>query len=71
MSSIDIIDKIIELLTNQEEHTEVEIKEKLDIEEEKLRKILNFLKKYKFISYLGNGRIKISPEIKSLFLEEH
>lgn len=67
--SIQIIDKFLSFLADNEWHQLNEIQEKLGIPQEKLTLIVNFLEKYDFVT-CREGKVKINQQLKSLIKEE-
>ncbi|MFP3952362.1 MAG: hypothetical protein ACLFVP_09525 [Candidatus Bathyarchaeia archaeon] len=65
------MDKLEELLTylseNFHPHDIEDISEKIGVEVDKLRVMINFLVKYDFIQY-HSGKLKIDSELREIYL---
>jgi len=62
---LEKLDKIIEILSDEEEHTEEELRQATQLSEETLRVAVDFLIKYKFIVRSERG-LKITEVGKEL-----
>jgi len=63
---LEKLDKIIEILSDEKEHTEEELREATQLSEETLRLAVEFLVRYKFIARSVEGKLKITEAGKEL-----
>jgi len=57
---LEKLDKIIEILADEKEHTEEELRQATQLSEETLRVAVEFLVRYKFIARDEQGKLKIT-----------
>jgi len=63
---LEKLDKIIEILSDEKEHTEEELRQATQLSEETLRLAVDFLVKNKFIARSGGGKLQITEAGKEL-----
>jgi len=63
---LEKLDKIIEILSDEKEHTEEELRQATQLSEETLRVAIDFLVKYEFIAGSEEGKLKITEAGKEL-----
>jgi len=63
---LEKLDKIIEILSDEEEHTEEELRQATQLSEETLRVAVEFLVKYEFIVRCEEGKLRITEAGKEL-----
>jgi len=63
---LEKLDKIIEILSDEKEHTEEELRQATQLSEETLRVAVEFLVRYKFIARDSEGKLRITEAGKEL-----
>ena len=63
---LEKLDKIIEILSDEKEHTEEELRQATQLSEETLRVAVEFLVRYKFIARSEEGKLRITEAGKEL-----
>ena len=63
---LEKLDKIIEILSDEKEHTEEELRQATELSEETLRVAVEFLVRYKFIARDSEGKLRITEAGKEL-----
>jgi len=63
---LEKLDKIIEILSDEEEHTEEELRQATQLSEETLRLAVEFLVRYKFIARSEEGKLRITEAGKEM-----
>ena len=63
---LEKLDKIIEILSDEKEHTEEELRQATQLSEETLRLAIDFLVKNEFIARGEEGKLKITEAGKEL-----
>jgi len=63
---LEKLDKIIEILSDEKEHTEEELRQATQLSEETLRVAVEFLVRYKFIARGSEGKLRITEVGKEL-----
>ncbi|RLF37924.1 MAG: hypothetical protein DRN03_01120 [Thermoplasmata archaeon] len=63
---LEKLDKIIEILSDEKEHTEEELRQATQLSEETLRVAVEFLVRYKFIARDSEGKLRITEAGKGL-----
>ena len=63
---LEKLDKIIEILSDEEEHTEEELRQATQLSEETLRVAVKFLVRYEFIARGSEGKLRITEAGKEL-----
>ena len=63
---LEKLDKIIEILSDEKEHTEEELRQATQLSEETLRVAVEFLVRYKFIARDSEGKLRITEVGKEM-----
>jgi len=63
---LEKLDKIIEILSDEKEHTEEELRQATQLSEETFRVAIDFLVKNEFIARSEEGKLKITEAGKEL-----
>ena len=63
---LEKLDKIIEILSDEKEHTEEELRRATQLSEETFRVAIDFLVKYEFIARDSEGKLRITETGKEL-----